>query len=148
MLDAASLEIQDAYISTGDSKIFAGRDGSQVQGFFYAPRNPQLVTGSDVPPLIVVMHGGPTTACGNSYNSLIQYWTTRGVAVFDINYRGSTGFGRDYRLALHENWGVADVQDCVDAVEELVKQGLVDRRRVAIRGGSAGGVHSACSSGA
>ena len=86
-----------------------------------------------------MIHGGPTSATSDSLSLKIQYWTNRGFAVLDVNYRGSTGFGREYRDALKTQWGIADVQDCDFGVRYLVEAGLVDRDRVAIRGGSAGG---------
>lgn len=118
---------------------FTTRDGSQAQGFFYSPADSCFGLDGVPPPLVVVMHGGPTTACGASFKPLVQYWTSRGFAVFDVNYRGSTGFGRAYRLALGGQWGVADVEDCEDGVLHLARSGLIDAQRVAIRGGSAGG---------
>ncbi len=91
------------------------------------------------PPLIVMIHGGPTSAAGAGFSPAKQFWTSRGFAVVDVNYRGSTGYGRKYREKLNGNWGIADVEDCVAAVEYLTKKGLADPERVAIRGGSAGG---------
>jgi dipeptidyl aminopeptidase/acylaminoacyl peptidase len=84
-------------------------------------------------------HGGPTAATDSALNLRVQYYTSRGWAVVDVNYRGSSGFGRAYRTALNGRWGVLDVQDCEDAVRHLISRGLVDPARVAIRGGSAGG---------
>lgn len=139
LLSPAAIPVKEQSLSTAESVLFKARDGSTAQGFFYAPRSELVDSTETAPPLVVVMHGGPTSTCSNSYSSLIQYWTSRGLAVFDINYRGSTGFGRDFRMALTESWGVADVEDCVDGVEALVAIGKVDPRRVAIRGGSAGG---------
>ncbi|MGB0867396.1 MAG: alpha/beta hydrolase family protein [Granulosicoccaceae bacterium] len=139
VLGAAALPLDEASISTAESFQFKARNGSSAQGFFYAPVNSEVGIASEPPPLVVVMHGGPTSACNNAFKAQIQYWTTRGFAVFDINYRGSTGFGRNYRLGLAKQWGVVDVEDCVDGVEALVRAGKVDRERIVIRGGSAGG---------
>ena len=139
VLSPAVLAAPARDLSVAESILFTARDGSAAQGFFYAPCSEQFEYTELKPPLIVVMHGGPTSACSNSYNPLIQYWASRGLAVFDINYRGSTGFGRDYRMALTNSWGVVDVEDCVDGVEALAGMGKVDPNRVAIRGGSAGG---------
>lgn len=139
VLSPAAIPVSESGLSTAESIEFTARDKSTAQGFFYAPCSEHFVYEDKKPPLIVVMHGGPTSTCGNSYNSLIQFWTSRGLAVFDINYRGSTGFGRNYRMALAGSWGVVDVEDCVDGVQALVSMGRVDPDRVAIRGGSAGG---------
>ena len=87
----------------------------------------------------MVCHGGPTSATATTLKLDIQFWTSRGFAVFDVNYRGSTGYGRSYRQKLYGTWGLADVDDCIHGARYLAKQGLVDPRRMAIRGGSAGG---------
>jgi dipeptidyl aminopeptidase/acylaminoacyl peptidase len=115
-------------------------DNEPAYGFFYAPKNARFtpLTG-ERPPLIVMIHGGPTSMARAGFSLSIQWWTTRGFAVVDVNYRGSTGFGRRYRRKLDGNWGVTDVEDCVAAVAYLVAEGRVDPERVAIRGGSAGG---------
>jgi dipeptidyl aminopeptidase/acylaminoacyl peptidase len=111
-----------------------------AHGFFYPPKN-RKYEGLDTskPPLLVKIHGGPTGATGSSLNESIQYWTTRGIAVMDINYGGSTGYGTVYRRRLDRNWGVVDVADCVNGALHLIKQGKVDKDKVAIDGGSAGG---------
>lgn len=93
---------------------------------------------------MVFIHGGPTSACYPVLEPRIQYWTQRGFAVADLNYRGSTGYGRDYRKALHLRWGESDVADACAAVEYLAAQGLVDKRKAFIRGGSAGGYTTLC----
>lgn len=111
-----------------------------VQSWFYPP---QLAGWSapegELPPLVVRSHGGPTSMAFPAYNPAIQFWTSRGFAVVDVNYSGSTGFGSEYRDRLHGTWGIADVDDCVAVVRHLVSEGLVDADRVAITGGSAGG---------
>jgi dipeptidyl aminopeptidase/acylaminoacyl peptidase len=89
--------------------------------------------------LIVISHGGPTAATSSTLNLRIQYWTSRGIAVVDVNYGGSTGYGRKYRERLNGNWGIVDVDDCVNAARYLVEQGEADGNRLIIRGGSAGG---------
>lgn len=94
---------------------------------------------SDLPPLMVLIHGGPTAAARPQLNLAVQYWTTRGWAVADVNYRGSTGYGRRYRNLLSGGWGVVDVADCVAVARHLAERGRVDGRRMVIRGGSAGG---------
>ncbi len=123
-------------------------NGRVAHAFFYPPAGLDVDgnsieishdPGSELPPLVVVGHGGPTAHTDPSLNLKVQYWTTRGFAVVDVNYGGSTGFGRDYRKLLDRNWGIVDVEDCVNAALFLADQGLVDRARMAIRGGSAGG---------
>jgi dipeptidyl aminopeptidase/acylaminoacyl peptidase len=89
-------------------------------------------------------HGGPTAAADSSFQPRIQFWTSRGIAVVDVNYGGSTGYGRAYRERLNEQWGIVDVDDCTNAALYLAEQGLVDRDRLAIRGGSAGGYTTLC----
>ncbi|WP_448649553.1 S9 family peptidase [Pseudomonas corrugata] len=110
-----------------------------AHGFFYP------AMGADTkPPLVVFIHGGPTSACYPLFDPRIQYWTQRGFAVADLNYRGSSGYGRIYRQALHLNWGVVDVEDACAVVGYLDEQGLIDGRRAFIRGGSAGGYTTLC----
>lgn len=114
--------------------------GEQAHALFYEPRSATAVGPDDaLPPLVVRIHGGPTASARAEYSTSIQFWTTRGFAVVDVNYRGSTGFGRRYRDLLAGEWGVVDVEDCVAAVRWLADQGLVDGRRCVIRGGSSGG---------
>lgn len=111
----------------------------EVHGFFY----PTLHSEAK-PPLVVFIHGGPTSACYPLFDPRIQYWTQRGFAVADLNYRGSSGYGRAYRQALHLNWGVVDVEDACAVVAYLDEQGLVDGQSAFIRGGSAGGYTTLC----
>ncbi|MFN2287660.1 MAG: prolyl oligopeptidase family serine peptidase [Chromatocurvus sp.] len=119
---------------------FPVADGAVAHGVYLAPHNPGVEgPQGEAPPLIVSVHGGPTASAGVSYNPRHYYWTSRGFAVLDLNYRGSTGFGRDYRQALYGNWGIADVQDAVAGAGWLAQQGLADPDRLIIRGGSAGG---------
>ena len=120
---------------------FTARDGGEAHGLFYAPRSPTHVgPPGDRPPLVVVIHGGPTAAARRELSLAVQQWTTRGFAVADVDYRGSTGYGRPYRQRLHGAWGVADVDDCVDAATHLAATGRVDPTRMVIRGSSAGGL--------
>jgi len=99
-----------------------------------------LETESERPPLLVKVHGGPTAACSSNFNAVIQYWTSRGFAILDVNYGGSTGYGRRYRQRLNGHWGIVDVDDCVHGALYLARQaGEVDESRLAIDGGSAGG---------
>jgi dipeptidyl aminopeptidase/acylaminoacyl peptidase len=128
-----------AYLSVAEPISFPS-EGRTAHAFFYAPRNGDFEAPPDEkPPLIVFSHGGPTGNVTSSINLNIQFWTSRGFAVVDVNYGGSTGYGRDYRRLLNGNWGVVDVEDCVNAARYLVQRGDVDGDRLAIRGGSAGG---------
>jgi dipeptidyl aminopeptidase/acylaminoacyl peptidase len=132
-------------VSEPEAFWFGTAGGETAHAFFYPPRNrgcrgPE----GDRPPLIVIGHGGPTAAAERVLNPRIQFWTTRGFAVVDVNYRGSTGFGRAYRDRLYGSWGVADVEDCVHAARALVARGLVDERRMVIRGASSGGFTVLC----
>ncbi|MFT6897933.1 MAG: dipeptidyl aminopeptidase/acylaminoacyl peptidase [Paraglaciecola sp.] len=109
-------------------------------GFYYPPKNINFKgPKSTLPPLIVKVHGGPVAATDSSLNPSIQFWTSRGFAVFDVNHRGSTGYGRIFRKKLYPNWGIVDVEDASNGVKWLSSQGLIDAEKVAIRGGSAGG---------
>lgn len=119
---------------------FPTTDAATAHGLYYAPAHSQ-VTGPDdeKPPLLVLAHGGPTGAARRQLNLGLRYWTSRGWAVVDVDYRGSTGYGRAYMRALDGAWGVADVADCIAAARFLVQRGDVDGSRLAIRGGSAGG---------
>ncbi len=119
-----------------------GADGQprRAHAWHYPPCLPGVAPlAEERPPLLVLLHGGPTSQAGAGYKTAVQFWTTRGYAVLDVNYGGSSGFGRAYRERLRGQWGVVDLQDAVAAVDHLVAQGLADGQRVAIRGGSAGG---------
>ena len=119
---------------------FPSTDGRTAHAFHYAPRNDGFSPPEgERPPLIVIGHGGPTSMASNTLKLATQFWTSRGFAVLDVNYGGSTGFGRAYREALSGQWGIVDVEDCIAGARFLVEQGLADGRRLAIRGGSAGG---------
>ncbi|MBP5968921.1 MULTISPECIES: S9 family peptidase [Pseudomonas] len=111
----------------------------EAHGFFYP-----AMSGETKPPLVVFIHGGPTSACYPMLDPRIQYWTQRGFAVADLNYRGSSGYGREYRQALHLSWGDVDVKDACAVVDYLARQGLIDGERAFIRGGSAGGYTTLC----
>lgn len=109
-------------------------------GYYYAPKNGKYTCNSDAaPPLLVKAHGGPTACTGTSFNAGIQYWTSRGFAILDVDYGGSTGYGRDYRRRLRKSWGTVDIDDVCAGAEYLVKEGLADGDRLCIDGGSAGG---------
>jgi len=127
-------------ISIAQAIKFPTTNNNKAHAFFYKPVNSQYQGLDDEkPPLIVLSHGGPTAATTAEFNNSIQFWTNRGFAVVDVNYGGSTGYGREYRDRLKGQWGIVDVEDCVHAAEYLVTEGLVDSKRLAIRGGSAGG---------
>jgi dipeptidyl aminopeptidase/acylaminoacyl peptidase len=132
--------VDPGYISEPELVEFDTTDSRKAYGFFYRPRNKDFSGPPDErPPLIVVTHGGPTSCSYPSLDLKIQYWTSRGFAVLDVNYGGSTGFGRPYRERLKGNWGVVDVDDCVNGARYLVEKDLVDGNRLVIKGGSAGG---------
>ena len=117
-----------------------GSDIGTAHGFYMPPTNPEAIAVEGCPPpLIVMIHGGPTSAVEVRFNARNQFWTSRGFAILDVNYRGSVGYGRKYRDSLLGWWGVADVADCVAGAEYLAAEGLVDADRMAIRGSSAGG---------
>ncbi len=141
LIKAAGPALLDAKnISAPEEISFPTAGGDTAHAFYYPPVNDSFKPkDGEKPPLIVMIHGGPTSAASTAFSAAKQWWTTRGFAVVDVNYRGSTGYGRDYRQKLDGNWGVADVEDCVAVVKHLVKEGKVDAERVAIRGGSAGG---------
>ncbi|TMC24124.1 MAG: S9 family peptidase [Chloroflexi bacterium] len=137
--------IDPAYLSVPKEIEFPTERGLMAYGLFYAPRNPDYhVPEGELPPLIVRSHGGPTSAASSALNLGIQYWTSRGFAVLDVNYGGSTGYGRAYRERLNGQWGIVDVDDCVKGAKYLVERGLVDSKRLAITGGSAGGYTTLC----
>src|SRR5258708_14706375 len=139
ILDRADLNLGD-YLTRVESVEFPTTGGETAFGLFYSPRNPDYAQGTqERPPLLVKCHGGPTSAAPSTLNLGVQYWTSRGIAVLDVNYRGSTRFGRAYRDRLQLNWGVIDVDDCVAGARVLAAQGRVDGKPCVIRGGSAGG---------
>lgn len=127
-------------ISEPQPVSFTTRDGEQAHGFYYPPHNPDFqAPEGNLPPLLVVCHGGPTGATQAALNLKIQYWTSRGFAVLDVNYRGSTGYGRSYRERLKGQWGHTDVIDVCSGADYLVQAGLAHPKQCAIRGSSAGG---------
>jgi dipeptidyl aminopeptidase/acylaminoacyl peptidase len=133
--------IDAAWISVAEPVTFtAGLDRRQVHAFHYPPRNPGFAAPEGTkPPLLVLTHGGPTGATEAVLDPEVQFWTSRGFAVLDVNYSGSTGYGRAYRDRLKGQWGIVDVEDAVAGAEAMVAAGKADRDRLAIRGGSAGG---------
>lgn len=142
---STSLEIYPSYISEAQPISFPTSNGVTAYAFYYPPKNPAYKGKVDeLPPLLVKSHGGPTGATSSALNLSIQYWTSRGFAVADVNYGGSTGFGREYRRRLNGNWGVVDVDDCQNAAKFLAGSGKADPQRLAITGGSAGGYTTLC----
>jgi len=142
---ASSISLDPAYISPAQPIEFPTEHGQTAYAYYYAPRNPDFKADpSELPPLLVISHGGPTSAASSGLNLEIQFWTSRGIAVLDVNYGGSTGYGRAYRERLKGQWGVVDVDDCVNGAKYLVAGGLADSKRLAIRGGSAGGYTTLC----
>ena len=137
---ASDMVIDTGYLSTPEPIEFPTDRGLTAHAFYYAPRNRDFTPpDNDRPPLIVISHGGPTASTSARLNLEVQYWTSRGFAVVDVNYGGSSGYGRAYRRRLNGQWGVVDVADCVNAAKHLTAQGQADPNRLAIRGRSAGG---------
>jgi dipeptidyl aminopeptidase/acylaminoacyl peptidase len=139
----ASLQLEASMIkeiSAPHSFDFPTKDGDESHAFFYPPHNTKHSSKAhELPPLILIAHSGPTAQTNPAFSATIQFWTTRGFAVIDVNYRGSTGYGRAFREKLQGQWGVADVEDCVAAARFAANQGWVDPKKMAIRGSSAGG---------
>jgi len=134
-----ALDIDEEHISSGELKKFKGKHG-EVYGLYYPPTHAKLRGGIDeLPPAIVTIHGGPTAMADRGLKMKTQYWTNRGYAVFDIDYSGSSGYGKDYRERLNANWGIADVDDVVSAGEYLIAEKLADPEKLIVMGGSAGG---------
>jgi dipeptidyl aminopeptidase/acylaminoacyl peptidase len=139
------ITLDAAYFSIPETLEFPTDGGLTSHGFYYPPTNPDFVApANERPPLLVISHGGPTSATNSVLRYKIQFWTTRGFTVLDVDYGGSTGYGRDYRQRLKGQWGVVDVADCINGAKYLVAQGLVDGNRLAIDGGSAGGYTTLC----
>lgn len=142
---ANAIEIDPGYLSIPQPIEFPTTGELTAHGIFYPPQNRDYAAPEgEKPPLLVLSHGGPTGATSSAFSLGIQYWTSRGFAVLDVNYGGSTGYGRAYRERLNGQWGIVDVDDCVNGARYLAEQGLVDPARLAIRGGSAGGYTTLC----
>jgi dipeptidyl aminopeptidase/acylaminoacyl peptidase len=142
-----SLEIalDSEYLSEPEAIEFPTSNGLTAFALFYPPKAKDVAPPSgERPPLLVISHGGPTSATTSALRLSVQYWTSRGIAVVDVNYGGSTGYGRAYRERLKGNWGIVDVEDCINAARYLESRGEVDGKRMAIRGGSAGGYTTLC----
>ncbi|NEP16788.1 MAG: S9 family peptidase [Leptolyngbya sp. SIO4C1] len=137
---ASTLTIDPGYLSEPEVITFPTEQGLDAYGIYYPPKNKDYTAPLlELPPLLVKTHGGPTAATSANFNPGIQYWTSRGIAVLDVNYGGSTGYGRAYRERLRGNWGVVDINDAVNGAKYLVAQGKADPERLVIDGGSAGG---------
>jgi dipeptidyl aminopeptidase/acylaminoacyl peptidase len=141
---AAGRAVAPADVARAEPFSLTGRSGRPVHGSLYRPRPRSLGGGPDQaetpPPLVVWCHGGPTAACSAGFDLTVQFFTTRGFAVACVDYTGSSGYGRAYRSALWGQWGVADAEDCLDAARHLAERGEADAGRMAVRGGSAGGM--------
>ncbi len=138
-------QLDSGYYSYGQAIHFNTRHNDDAFAIYYAPANKDFLAATDEkPPLIVLCHGGPTAMADPSLDMRKQYWTSRGFALLDVNYSGSTGFGRAYRERLNGHWGLRDAEDCCDAAQHLVEMGLADPERLIIKGGSAGGYTVLC----
>jgi dipeptidyl aminopeptidase/acylaminoacyl peptidase len=142
---SVSTDFDPAAISSPQLVEFPTTGGRTAFGLFYPPHN-RLVHGPDdeLPPLIVTSHGGPTSSANAAFQVGMQLFTSRGYAILDVDYGGSTGYGREYRKRLEGEWGVVDLDDCVNGARWLTGRGLVDGERLAIRGGSASGYTTLC----
>ncbi len=137
--------VDTGYLSAPQAVEFPTESGLTAHAWFYPPKNRDVgAPTNERPPLLVISHGGPTSFSPGMLRFEIQYWTSRGFAVVDVNYGGSTGYGRPYRNRLRGQWGVVDVDDCVNAARYLSDRGLVNKNQLAIRGGSAGGYTTLC----
>ncbi len=137
---SGKLNFDPGYISIPEAISFPTENGLTAYAWYYPPQNKDFSPPEgELPPLLVKSHGGPTAAASVSLNLRIQYWTSRGFGYLDVNYGGSIGYGRQYRQRLEKNWGIVDVDDCVNAAKYLVQQGKVNGDRLVISGGSAGG---------
>jgi len=142
---SSDVQVASEYLSLPNTIEFPTDKNLTAHAFFYPPKNPNFIgPAEELPPLLVISHGGPTAATWTVLSLAIQYWTSRGFAVIDVNYGGSSGYGRAYRQRLNGQWGVVDLNDCVNAALYLVREDKVDRDRLAIRGGSAGGYTTLC----
>lgn len=134
------LTVDSAFLSMPEAIEYPTENGQTAHAIYYAPKNPNFTAPEgEQPPLLVHVHGGPTGSSSSTLSLTTQYWTSRGFGVVDVNYGGSTGYGREYRERLKPNWGIVDVADSANAARYLVKRGDADERRLAIAGGSAGG---------
>ncbi|MCB0186534.1 MAG: S9 family peptidase, partial [Caldilineaceae bacterium] len=138
--ESYTVEIEPTFFSTPEPIAFPTENNLTAHAIFYPPTTPLFTApAGETPPLIVICHGGPTGATKAQLSLSVQFWTSRGFGVVDVNYGGSSGYGRAYRQRLQGTWGITDVMDCINAARYLIDQGRADGERVAIRGGSAGG---------
>ncbi|QSB04908.1 prolyl oligopeptidase family serine peptidase [Natronoglycomyces albus] len=139
-------QVDPAYYPQPQSRTFAGVDGREVHAHVYPPRNPRCTAREgELPPYVVWVHGGPTSNVRATLDLELAYFTSRGIGVVNVNYGGSTSYGREYRNRLRHQWGIVDVEDCASVARQLAQEGEADPDRLAIRGGSAGGWTSAAS---
>jgi dipeptidyl aminopeptidase/acylaminoacyl peptidase len=142
---AGEESLADGYLPLPRAIEFPSGDGETAHGFYYPPTNAEFeAPAGELPPLIVQSHGGPTSHATPALDREFVFWTSRGIGVVDVNYRGSSGYGRPYRQRLRGGWGVIDTEDCIAATRHLVAGGEADGERLAIRGGSAGGYATLC----
>jgi dipeptidyl aminopeptidase/acylaminoacyl peptidase len=142
---SSRVDIDAGFISIPQTVEFPTAREETAHAFFYAPRNKNYqAPAEERAPLVVISHGGPTAAAAQSLNLAIQYWTSRGVAVLDVNYGGSTGYGRTYRQRLNGQWGIVDTEDCVNGAKYAVENFGIDQQRLIVRGSSAGGYTTLC----
>ena len=143
--ESSDLPVDSGCVSRPRAIEFPTSGGATAHAFFYPPANSEFeAPAGELPPLIVQGHGGPTSHATPALDREILFWTSRGIGVVDVNYRGSTGFGRAYREALNGTWGVVDTDDCIAAARYLAGTGEADAKRLAIHGGSAGGYSTLC----
>ena len=137
---SADVALEEADISTARVIDFYGENGESVYGQYYPPTNDQCTAAaSETPPVIIGIHGGPSGMANRGFQWKVQYWTSRGFGFFDVDYSGSTGYGRAYRERLDGQWGVRDISDLIAAAQHLVDEGLADPKRLLVSGGSSGG---------
>ena len=142
---SAEISIDTRFVSVPAPIAFPSENGRIAHAFLYLPVNPDFkAPPGELPPLIVRSHGGPTGQALDTLDLTVQYWTSRGFAFLDVNYGGSSGFGRAYRQLLNGQWGVVDVDDCMNAAHHVAGRGTVDPNRLIIVGGSAGGYTTLC----
>jgi dipeptidyl aminopeptidase/acylaminoacyl peptidase len=142
---SSEAQVDEGYLSLPQAIEFPTEGGLTAYGFYYPPHNKDFVAPEgELSPLLVKSHGGPTGSASTRFSLGIQFWTSRGIAVLNVNYGGSAGFGRAYRQRLNGLWGVVDVDDCVNGAKYLAERGEVDPDRLAIDGGSAGGYTTLC----
>jgi dipeptidyl aminopeptidase/acylaminoacyl peptidase len=143
--ESEEITVAAGYLSAPHAIEFPTEGGVTAHAFFYPPANMDFAgPPGELPPLMVISHGGPTSSASAEFDLGARYWTSRGFALVDVNYGGSTGYGRAYRERLNGTWGVVDTMDCINAARYLVDRGEVDGGRLLIRGGSAGGYTTLC----